>query len=119
MAGNPNIREIGKTTRFKPGDTGNPKGRPKEIVDLRSLARQHTEKAIAALVEVVTDADHAQRVAAAKELLDRGYGKALQTQDVTIRQLEIADALQPYLAPDKKDELARLLGALRANAASN
>ena len=44
-------------------------------INIRALARLHTDAAISALVEVVNDAVSPQRVMAAGILLDRGYGK--------------------------------------------
>ena len=66
---------------FKAGKSGNPGGRPKlppEVVHVRELARQYTEQAITALVEVLESDSAAGRVAAANALLDRGWGKAEQ-----------------------------------------
>jgi Family of unknown function (DUF5681) len=39
---NSKIEQIGEPTRFKPGQSGNPSGRPKEDADLKALARAHT-----------------------------------------------------------------------------
>lgn len=62
---------------FKPGKSGNPKGRPKEDIPLRDLARQHTQVAIGVLVEVMKDkkAPPASRVTAATAILDRAHGR--------------------------------------------
>lgn len=70
---------------FKPGQSGNPGGRPKVIADVKDLARSHTETAIATLVDVMTTEDQpaAARVAAANAILDRGYGKPSQDVKVT------------------------------------
>ncbi len=63
----------------------------KTPADLRSLARSHTLGAVRVLAAVMNkqDATDSARVAAASELLDRGWGKAEQTQknelDVNIR----------------------------------
>lgn len=38
---------------------------------------------------------HAVRVAAARELLDRGYGKAAQTIDATVTQRMVVEAPLP------------------------
>jgi hypothetical protein len=67
--------------RFVPGASGNPGGRPKGIA---ALARQHTDKAIQVLVEGMESPDERVKIAAAKEILDRGYGKApVFTADLT------------------------------------
>jgi hypothetical protein len=63
---------------FQPGRSGNPGGRPKEVGHVRDLARQHTEQAIAALVEVMQTGKDSARAAAAAELLNRAWGKATQ-----------------------------------------
>lgn len=63
---------------FKTG--GRVAGTPnKATAELKALAREHTGDALAALVNVIrsTDSD-AARVAAIRELFDRGYGKATQ-----------------------------------------
>jgi hypothetical protein len=52
----------------------------KTPIEIKSLARAHTESAINVLAGVMNepDAPHAARVAAANSLLDRGWGKAPQ-----------------------------------------
>ena len=85
---------------FKPGQSGNPGGRPKGVIEVQELARTNAPDAIAALVRVMKDgASESARVAAATALLDRGYGKALQSvsvKDETFANLtneEVADAI--------------------------
>ena len=56
------------------GQSGNPGGRPKGIA---ALAREHTDKALNVLVVALDDDDARVRVAASKEILDRGYGKSI------------------------------------------
>lgn len=66
---------------WMPGQSGNPGGRPKGIA---AIARQHTDKAVDVLVAAMDEDDPRVRVAAAKEILDRGYGKApVFTADLT------------------------------------
>jgi len=62
---------------FRPGQSGNPGGRPRVLADVRDLARQHSPAAIAELARLSLRAkSEAVRVAAARELLDRAFGKA-------------------------------------------
>ena len=59
---------------------GRAKGTPnRATASIKELARQHTDAAINTLVSVLAggkDIPAAAQVAAAKEILDRGYGKA-------------------------------------------
>ena len=59
---------------------GRPAGAPNKATrSLKELAREHTDAAIASLIKVVAGGEGippAAQVAAAKEILDRGYGKA-------------------------------------------
>ena len=50
---------------------------------LTEMARDHTDIALAALVEVAQTGSDAARVSAANALLDRGYGKPTQHVDNT------------------------------------
>jgi len=68
-------------------------GRPKgtrsaatknQIASLSDLAKMHTETALKALVEIAGEGvSESARVSAATALLDRGYGKPMQTVDNT------------------------------------
>lgn len=50
--------------------------------DVRVMARKHGPRMIGLLVKVAEESDsHAARVAAIKEVLDRGYGKPVQPHD--------------------------------------
>jgi hypothetical protein len=86
----------GPGRRFTKGTSGNPNGRPKVVFEIRDLARQFGPAAIAKLAEMAgltpaTPAEtEATQVAALKELLDRGYGKATQP-------LSSEDATSPVL----------------------
>lgn len=70
MSGNPNNLR----PPWKPGESGNPGGRPKGYTAFRKLCRSHTTKALDALVDALDT--EGERVAAAKVLLEFGWGKA-------------------------------------------
>ena len=78
-------RKRGPGKPFKPGQSGNPGGRPKIIAEVRDLAREQTENAVNVLTGIMNDeeAPHAARVTAANSLLDRGWGKPAQSVAVT------------------------------------
>ena len=92
---------------FKPGQSGNPGGRPKGI---GTIAREHTDRAIAILVEALEDENSRVRIQAARELLDRGWGKpvamVLETRggvkDMTDEELEARMAeLEDQIMPSR------------------
>ena len=62
----------------------------KTPTDIRSLARNHTVKALSVLASIMNEAKApaAARVAAAQALLDRGWGKATQTIEATINNVD-------------------------------
>lgn len=65
---------------WEKGKSGNPGGRPKDMLGLRVLARKHTVEAVRTLVQIMKSklAPEAARVSAATAILDRGYGKPAQ-----------------------------------------
>lgn len=62
---------------WKPGQSGNPKGRPRSEHDLPALCRQHTKEAIERLVQIMRAEDDGRALMAVQQLLDRGWGKPI------------------------------------------
>lgn len=59
---------------------GRPKGATNRVGrELRELCQSFTEDAVATLLDIMWTGEDTARIGAAKELLDRGHGKAKQT----------------------------------------
>jgi hypothetical protein len=98
-------------TAFKPGQSGNPGGRPKAIVEVQELARRETAASIAALVRIrdAEDTPPAAVVAAATALLDRAWGKPVATH-------ELHHHLEPRHLSDDELTVLAASGAVAASA---
>ncbi len=68
----------GLATRFKPGRSGNPGGRPKALAEVQALAAEHTPEAIERLAQLMRTGPEAVAVRAAEALLDRAWGHPSQ-----------------------------------------
>jgi len=74
-------------TSFKPGQSGNPGGRPRKTPEMRhveDLAKEHTGKAVQGIVELMESPDHRVRLAACEEILNRGWGKPRERVEAAI-----------------------------------
>jgi hypothetical protein len=93
---------------WKPGQSGNPAGRPKAEHDIAALCRIHT----AACVETLVKAMKRERdaVPAAIALLDRGWGRPKQQLEVSAD----ADAIGMHLVAARAAIVAALADAAGA-----
>lgn len=100
---------------FRPGQSGNPSGRPrKHIADLSKEARRYAHLALSTLVKICKDGMERNRLAAARELLDRGYGKPVAAIDLITAGKKLSELL-----PSELEALeARLMSAATGEAAS-
>ena len=84
---------------FKPGQSGNPGGKAKVTLPdgrtLTDLAREHTPKAVEALVAVLenSEASDAAKVSAATAILDRGWGRPKQDLGIEFKSDDQAASL--------------------------
>ena len=90
-------RAVGRP--FKPGQSGNPGGRPKQNKDGRKMLREALPGAVQAVIDVLNDpeAKTAERLTAAKIILDRVLGKAIQPMAAEVYTPEITMSLSEML----------------------
>ena len=96
---------------FQAGQSGNPGGRPKEVREVKVLARERTATAIEVLARIMEDpkAPPAARVAACRELLDRGYGRPESALNAKIETTQPAEELDvSQLEPEEFKQLQEL-----------
>ena len=72
--------KLNHSGQFKPGQSGNPSGRPKSDKTIQELAQKHTVTALNTLVAIAQDTkvNPKARINACTALLDRGWGKPSQ-----------------------------------------
>ena len=87
---NNSVTERTREHLWKPGQSGNPNGRPAVVREIRDLARAKTTIAFDTLCAACQseDAPWAARVAAAAHILDRGYGKPTQNINAAVRDAQ-------------------------------
>ena len=106
-----------RSTSFKPGQSGNPGGRPKVIAEVVELAREQTKEAVDALTKIMKDkkSPPAAIVSAATAILDRGWGKPLQNMLLDDRR-SIKELTNAELTAILRDEEGGSDGAADAEA---
>lgn len=89
------VEPTGNLRPWKPGVSGNPRGRPKVAEEVRTLARAHGQRAFERLLELIDDPDPRVALMAAKEVLDRAYGKPAQTKDGDDEDKKLTIVIRP------------------------
>lgn len=84
-----------------PGYTGNPNGRPKMPEEMKRAFRDAAPEALATLLQIAREGENeSSRVKASEVILDRAYGKPIQSveAEITERRAILYDAI--HNAPD-------------------
>lgn len=99
--------------QFVKGVSGNPGGPWKtwenhqKIKDVKALARQHTDRAIERLAELMEDPDGGVAARACEALLDRGWGKPKQSVDIATQDEAQTQAMRANVAKLLQDKGAQ------------
>jgi hypothetical protein len=94
---------------WKPGQSGNAKGRPPMLTAIAPMARKHSEKAIRTLVEIAEKGTpDSARVSAAVALLDRGFGRPAQSIEMDLQLSKSFAAMSLEELQEVRQRLASL-----------
>ena len=74
-------RRLANLRPFQKGVSGNPSGTSKATAELRALARANTTAAFNKLIELLQSSDERVALMAAKEILDRGFGRPAPAEE--------------------------------------
>jgi hypothetical protein len=79
--------------KWAKGMSGNPGGRPKLEVSIRELAQQNSMEALETLVQVMRTGKPGERLVAANAILDRAYGRPMQSVEMSGSRETLVDLL--------------------------
>jgi Family of unknown function (DUF5681) len=98
---------------FQKGQSGNPSCRPrKHIADLSRESRKYAKLALDTLVKICKEGIERNKLTAARELLDRGYGRPVQAIDMITAGKKLSELSADELAAFE----ARLMSAAAEDA---
>ena len=86
---------------FKPGQSGNPGGRPKEVREVLAAAREHSAEAIERLAYWMRSDNAKASLPACIALLNRAWGQPTQPHEVDGR-LTLEELVMAAVARDEK-----------------
>lgn len=92
--------------RFRPGQSGNPGGRPRVPEEVREMLQALTPRAVVALAEALDGDDARLRFLAAQEVLNRSLGKPHQSTDVEVKKGKSLQELHLQAMIDFKRHIA-------------
>jgi hypothetical protein len=75
--------------RLLPGFSGNPSGRPRVVAQIRDMALKAAPAAFEKVCDLVRSVDERIALAASQEILNRAYGKPVQSVDTEVRKINI------------------------------
>lgn len=100
--------------KFEKGKSGNPKGRPKQLIEVVEAFRDHTDAAKDKLIALMGNRSPRIALAAAKEILNRGWGMPVQATDLVFHS-ETHNALTAGSAREQlTDRIRSLADRMRA-----
>ena len=100
-----------KHSRFKPGQSGNPRGRPRKNRSIEAMIKRELDQTVA-LKEGGREIRLTKREALIKQLVNRAISGDLKPMQLVLAHLEKHKDIEPFTATEADDaELLRALGS--------
>lgn len=100
-----------KHTRFKPGQSGNPRGRPRKSRDIQAMIKRELDQTIA-IKEGGRELRLSKREALIKQLVNRAVSGDAKAMQFVLTHLEKHKDIEPFTTNEADDvELLKALGA--------